>query len=259
MIRAGARVYVTKTISGRLAAATDRVASCDPVSSPPPAGFVATFARGRAGRRRRQLDELTPRRGAPADRRGYMYKEIARLTCREDGRAVRASGAQLSTRHGADMGDRAPPGLGDVSHLGCQTLGVSVTAVRSAGQRRGCWTGTPLVAGVDHCLELCDGEPTAPRPTPARPSATAGWSASGPAPRPAPARAYGDRPSRSIRRCSRGRPRRQSRAGAGEAVAEGVCRALGRRLGDPCATRSRRRGDVPGGDPCDGDQVGRRP
>ena len=81
IIRAGARGYVTKTISGEeLAAAIERVASGDAVFSPRLAGFVLDAYRSeQAGS---ELDELTPREREVLQliARGYLYKEIgARL------------------------------------------------------------------------------------------------------------------------------------------------------------------------------------
>jgi len=78
VIRAGARGYVTKTISGEeLAAAIERVASGDAVFSPRLAGFVLDAYRSeQAGS---ELDELTPREREVLQliARGYLYKEIA--------------------------------------------------------------------------------------------------------------------------------------------------------------------------------------
>ena len=78
VIRAGARGYVTKTISGEeLAAAIERVASGDAVFSPRLAGFVLDAYRSeQAGS---ELDELTPREREVLQliARGYRYKEIA--------------------------------------------------------------------------------------------------------------------------------------------------------------------------------------
>jgi RNA polymerase sigma factor (sigma-70 family) len=78
IIRAGARGYVTKTISGEeLAAAIERVASGDAVFSPRLAGFVLDAYRSeQAGS---ELDELTPREREVLQliARGYLYKEIA--------------------------------------------------------------------------------------------------------------------------------------------------------------------------------------
>ena len=87
VIRAGARGYVTKTISGpELADAVARVSEGDAVFSPRLAGFVLdAFAAAPADRARDQrsdpeLDQLTPREREVLRHiaRGYMYKEIAR-------------------------------------------------------------------------------------------------------------------------------------------------------------------------------------
>jgi RNA polymerase sigma factor (sigma-70 family) len=88
VIRAGARGYVTKTISGaELADAVRRVAGGDAVFSPRLAGFVldafAQEAGGLDARERaaadRELDQLTPREREVLRHiaRGYMYKEVA--------------------------------------------------------------------------------------------------------------------------------------------------------------------------------------
>ena len=92
VIRAGARGYVTKTISAvELADAVRRVAGGDAVFSPRLAGFVLdAFAQdagaavddAAAGRRAaadRELDQLTPREREVLRHiaRGYMYKEVA--------------------------------------------------------------------------------------------------------------------------------------------------------------------------------------
>ena len=81
VIRAGARGYVTKTISaGELAAAVERVASGDAVFSPRLAGFVLdAFRAGERVGGDAELDELTPREREVLQliARGYMYKEIA--------------------------------------------------------------------------------------------------------------------------------------------------------------------------------------
>jgi len=78
IIRAGARGYVTKTISGEeLASAIERVASGDAVFSPRLAGFVLDAYRSE--RTGSELDELTPREREVLQliARGYLYKEIA--------------------------------------------------------------------------------------------------------------------------------------------------------------------------------------
>ena len=81
VIRAGARGYVTKTISGaELAAAIERVATGDAVFSPRLAGFVLdAFRPGDQVTGDAELDELTPREREVLQliARGYMYKEIA--------------------------------------------------------------------------------------------------------------------------------------------------------------------------------------
>ena len=83
-IRAGARGYVTKTISGpELAAAIRRIADGDAVFSPRLAGFVLdAFATGgeAAGGGDPELDQLTPREREVLRliARGYAYKEVAR-------------------------------------------------------------------------------------------------------------------------------------------------------------------------------------
>jgi DNA-binding NarL/FixJ family response regulator len=91
VIRAGARGYVTKTISAsELADAVRRVAGGDAVFSPRLAGFVLdAFAQdtgsgagvsveSRAAEER-ELDQLTPREREVLRHiaRGYMYKEVA--------------------------------------------------------------------------------------------------------------------------------------------------------------------------------------
>ena len=90
VIRAGARGYVTKTISGaELADAVRRVAGGDAVFSPRLAGFVldafageTTPPAGAEGGRAlssNELDQLTPREREVLRHiaRGYMYKEVA--------------------------------------------------------------------------------------------------------------------------------------------------------------------------------------
>jgi DNA-binding NarL/FixJ family response regulator len=87
VIRAGARGYVTKTISGaELVDAVRRVAADDTVFSPRLAGFVldAFAALPAAGEGRPsfdpELDQLTPREREVLRliARGYTYREIAR-------------------------------------------------------------------------------------------------------------------------------------------------------------------------------------
>ncbi len=81
VIRAGARGYVTKTISGaELADAVRRVADGDAVFSPRLAGFVLdAFAGDAVASDHSELDQLTPREREVLRHiaRGYMYKEIA--------------------------------------------------------------------------------------------------------------------------------------------------------------------------------------
>ena len=80
VIRAGARGYVTKTISGpELSAAIERVATGDAVFSPRLAGFVLDAFRPGEVAGDAELDELTPREREVLQliARGYMYKEIA--------------------------------------------------------------------------------------------------------------------------------------------------------------------------------------
>ena len=81
VIRAGARGYVTKTISGEeLTDAIHRVADGDAVFSPRLAGFVLdAFRDGEASQRDEELDHLTAREREVLQliARGYRYKEIA--------------------------------------------------------------------------------------------------------------------------------------------------------------------------------------
>jgi DNA-binding NarL/FixJ family response regulator len=85
VIRAGARGYVTKTISGEdLADAIRRVHDGDAVFSPRLAGFVLDAFAGAPpaeppGGDNADLDQLTPREREVLQHiaRGYMYKEIA--------------------------------------------------------------------------------------------------------------------------------------------------------------------------------------
>jgi len=83
LIRAGARGYVTKTISaGDLADAVERVAAGDAVFSPRLAGFVLDAFRDAPAEPMADpdLDQLTPREREVLRllARGYAYKEIAR-------------------------------------------------------------------------------------------------------------------------------------------------------------------------------------
>jgi len=80
IIRAGARGYVTKSISGdELAEAVRRVHEGDAVFSPRLAGFVLDAFAGPAPQPETELDALTVREREVLQHiaRGYMYKEIA--------------------------------------------------------------------------------------------------------------------------------------------------------------------------------------
>ena len=81
VIRAGARGYVTKTISGaELEDAIEHVAQGDAVFSPRLAGFVLdAFRAGEPLGSDSELDNLTPREREVLQliARGYRYKEIA--------------------------------------------------------------------------------------------------------------------------------------------------------------------------------------
>ena len=80
VIRAGARGYVTKSISGdELAEAVRRVHEGDAVFSPRLAGFVLDAFAGPAPHPETELDALTAREREVLQHiaRGYMYKEIA--------------------------------------------------------------------------------------------------------------------------------------------------------------------------------------
>jgi DNA-binding NarL/FixJ family response regulator len=81
VIRAGARGYVTKAISGaELTEAVHRIADGDAVFSPRLAGFVLdAFRSGDTASADPELDLLTPRERAVVQliARGYSYKEIA--------------------------------------------------------------------------------------------------------------------------------------------------------------------------------------
>jgi DNA-binding NarL/FixJ family response regulator len=81
VIRAGARGYVTKAISGaELTEAVHRIADGDAVFSPRLAGFVLdAFRGGDTASADPELDQLTPREREVLQliARGYSYKEIA--------------------------------------------------------------------------------------------------------------------------------------------------------------------------------------
>jgi DNA-binding NarL/FixJ family response regulator len=80
VIRAGARGYVTKSISGEeLTEAVRRVADGDAVFSPRLAGFVLDAFRSDELSPDAELDQLTPREREVLQliARGYRYKEIA--------------------------------------------------------------------------------------------------------------------------------------------------------------------------------------
>jgi len=112
VIRAGARGYITKTISGgELLQAVYRVAAGDAVFSPRLAGFVLdAFAQGTvgtgAGAVDPALDQISPREREVLRliARGYTYKEVARdLTISTKTVESHVSSVlrklQLSTRH----------------------------------------------------------------------------------------------------------------------------------------------------------------
>jgi DNA-binding NarL/FixJ family response regulator len=114
VIRAGARGYVTKTISGvDLVAAVHRVAAGEAVISPRLAGFVLdAFAAGAPGEAPDlpvldpELDQITPREREVLRliARGYTYKEIARelfisIKTVESHVSSVLRKLQLSTRH----------------------------------------------------------------------------------------------------------------------------------------------------------------
>jgi DNA-binding NarL/FixJ family response regulator len=110
VIRAGARGYVTKSISGpELAGAVRRVHEGDAVFSPRLAGFVLDAFAGAAPAEPSadaELDQLTPREREVLQliARGYMYKEIAlRLSISAKTVEAHVSAVlrklQLSSRH----------------------------------------------------------------------------------------------------------------------------------------------------------------
>ena len=82
LVRAGARGYVTKSISAEdLCDAVERVAAGDAVFSPRLAGFVLdAFSASTPPPQNPELDQLTAREGEVLRllARGYAYKEIAR-------------------------------------------------------------------------------------------------------------------------------------------------------------------------------------
>ena len=82
LVRAGARGYVTKSISAEdLCDAVERVAGGDAVFSPRLAGFVLdAFSASPPPTQNPELDQLTAREGEVLRllARGYAYKEIAR-------------------------------------------------------------------------------------------------------------------------------------------------------------------------------------
>jgi DNA-binding NarL/FixJ family response regulator len=108
VIRAGARGYVTKTISrDELSDANRRVADGDAVFSPRLAGFVLdAFRTGEPLGQDEELENLTPREREVLQliARGYLYKEIAaRLHLSVKTVEAHVSSVlrklQLSTRH----------------------------------------------------------------------------------------------------------------------------------------------------------------
>jgi len=109
VVRAGARGYVTKGISGdELAAAVRRVHDGDAVFSPRLAGFVLDAFAGAPAPASSdpELDQLTPREREVLQHiaRGYMYKEIAlRLSISAKTVEAHVSSVlrklQLSSRH----------------------------------------------------------------------------------------------------------------------------------------------------------------
>jgi DNA-binding NarL/FixJ family response regulator len=107
VIRAGARGYVTKSISGEeLAYAVRRVHEGDAVFSPRLAGFVLDAFADDTAPVDAELDQLTPREREVLQHiaRGYMYKEIAlRLSISPKTVEAHVSSVlrklQLSSRH----------------------------------------------------------------------------------------------------------------------------------------------------------------
>ena len=125
VIRAGARGYVTKTISGpELVDAIRRVAADDAVFSPRLAGFVLdAFAHVPLDAVDPELDQLTPREREVLRHiaRGYAYKEIARqldisTKTVETPRVVGAAQAPaLEPPRAHPLGDRTPHRLTESS------------------------------------------------------------------------------------------------------------------------------------------------
>ena len=122
VIRAGARGYVTKTISGNdLMTAVRRVADGDAVFSPRLAGFVLDAfgaAAGEIAEVDEELDRLSAREREVMRliARGYQYKEVAKETHldqdRRDPRVVGAPQAPAVVAARADrVGDGSPPAL----------------------------------------------------------------------------------------------------------------------------------------------------
>ncbi len=133
VIRAGARGYVTKTISGtELVDAIRRVAAGDAVFSPRLAGFVLdAFAAGTAPDMDRpsfdpELDQLTAREREVLRliARGYTYREVAQgaLHLRQDGGEPRllgtAQAAAVDPAPAHPLGGRAPAHLASPAEPG---------------------------------------------------------------------------------------------------------------------------------------------
>ena len=124
VIRAGARGYVTKSISAdELVVAIQRVAEGDAVFSPRLAGLVLdAFAGGAEQGIDPELDQLTPREREVLRliARGYAYKEVAlelsiSIKTVETHVSAVLRKLQLSKPTPAHaLGDRSAPGLGNV-------------------------------------------------------------------------------------------------------------------------------------------------
>ena len=124
IIRAGARGYVTKTISGpELADAVRRVASGDAVFSPRLAGFVLDAFAGQEGAPRRRRSGARPahraRARGPAPHRARLHVQGDRAAARDlgqDGRGARVRGpAQapaLQPARAEPLGGAARAGVG---------------------------------------------------------------------------------------------------------------------------------------------------